>query len=95
MREQIAKRKRKPPQPTPRWQYKRRPSTRPAVDSLRPLQLDGERRVLTAQKLMVFVEGPVVVLSISSARGTVSFPMSRKDAASLSGLLARRLAEVV
>jgi hypothetical protein len=94
-REQIAKRRRKPPAATPRWDYvPRRRSTRHAIDSLRPLEMDGQRE-LNAKKLMVFNEGPIVVLSVISQRGTVNFPMSRTDAASLSGLLAKRLAELV
>src|SRR5262245_18655817 len=89
-REPVIKRRRRK---QPVWRYipPAEQARQNTVASLKPLQQTTSKRTLKPRKLLVFREGAVIVVSIVSSRGTVSFPMARKSAAYLLGQLATQL----
>jgi len=87
-------RRRRNTRPRTRWSYNpSKHSRQQTLDSLKPLDEVSGKRELKARKLLVFNEAGLIVLSIVSTQGTVTFPLSRQSAADLSGVLAKRLAE--
>jgi hypothetical protein len=84
---------REPSQRRLRYRYNSQSARRKEIDSLKPMaSLDGDHE-FAPRKLLVWNEGPLVILSLLSRNGTVNFPMSRTAAGNLVSQLGKSLAQ--
>jgi hypothetical protein len=60
--------------------------------ALQPIELDAQTNLIL-KKILVFEDAGRIVLSLIGHKGTLSLPLGRKTAASLSASLTRHLVE--
>jgi len=68
------------------------PRQQRVIDSLRPLQFDGEHE-LTLRRMQIFSEQGCVVLSLVGDAGTINVPLNASAVAKLACSLTKHLAD--